>query len=756
MPINFPSSPTSGQTYTFNNILWSWNSSVSAWERIFSGGATGATGFGYTGATGATGATGNTGATGATGPTGATGNTGATGATGPVGDYVVSWNGLTGVVTFSNYVASFGGRTGTVGAGITSGQILYWSGNDVTGSNNFTFVDPHEVVLTEPGHFTGRLLGAVLVPVKNTGLTLINKGDPVYVVGSVGASGEVEVLEANASISGAMPAIGLADTDLAHNAQGHAVVFGVIKNVDTSAYTMNQTVFVAPGGGITGIKPTGANDLIQNIGRVMRVQESTGVILVSAIGRSNDVPNIVQVRSYLEMPDGMTATGLVKSFNGLTGAVTGVTQINAGTGIAITGTTNPTVTNTGVLSVNGSTGAVSGVNSVNGLTGTLTISGGTGMSVLSAGKGITLVNTGVLSVNGSTGAITNVARTNTSNTFTTSQIISGSGAPVFTVADSDSQLSFLVDPSSASISLFNDSFGEAHTLEFTDPAGLSKNITLPNYNTTLAGLAGTQTFTAVNTFSSVANFSAGVSAAGGTFSAITRFTAGITAAGATFTNNVSVPNHIIKSSGTNSNYYGPYTGLSTYGSLGINCDEAGNGGGQSVTYIGDVAAENNNTSVTVDDSNGNITVIGNSLIDTYGPIANNASVSSPVFLDTHSNIKTYQTTTTATTANQTIATIENVYDSTIVPASITPAFEVTIAARDTTLNKTEMLKMHIVQNGTDTVNTQYGLIRTGVTGPVSSYSTTLTGSSFKDLLIRATPSSANSTSFSVTVRAYNG
>ena len=78
-------------------------------------GATGATGeIGSTGATGATGATGEIGPTGATGATGATGEigpTGATGATGPVGDYVISFNGLTGAV---QGVSSFNGYTGGV------------------------------------------------------------------------------------------------------------------------------------------------------------------------------------------------------------------------------------------------------------------------------------------------------------------------------------------------------------------------------------------------------------------------------------------------------------------------------------------------------------------------------------------------------------------------------------------------------------------------------------------------------------------
>lgn len=305
MAINFPSTPSTGTTYAYNGVLWTWNSY--AWDKTSGSGATGATG-----------------------------------ATGPVGDYVVS----------------VGGKTGTVGEGITSTQILYWNSNDVTGSNNFTFDGTDIVTLAETGHLTGRLLGPVLVPIKNTSGVSIAKGTPVYATGSVGASGEVEVAACDASNSAKMPSIGLADSTLGINGQGHAVVFGVLKQLDTSGYSPNGTVFVAAGGGLTGTKPTGANDLIQNIGRVVRVQASTGEVLVSAIGRSNDVPNILQARSWLQMPDGMTATGLVRSLNGFTGDVTAT----VGSGLSVTNSSKTiTFTNTGVLSFNGLTGGVTGV-----------------------------------------------------------------------------------------------------------------------------------------------------------------------------------------------------------------------------------------------------------------------------------------------------------------------------------------------------------------------------------------------------------
>ena len=63
------------------------------------------------------------------------------------------------------------------------------------------------------------------------------------------------------------------------------------------------------------------------------------------------------------------------------------------------------------------------VSSVNGLTGAVTIYGGSGISVAAASGGITLTNTGVVSLNGVTGAVTNVARINEGNTYSVKQVM---------------------------------------------------------------------------------------------------------------------------------------------------------------------------------------------------------------------------------------------------------------------------------------------------------------------------------------------
>ena len=139
--------------------------------------------------------------------------------------------------------------------------------------------------------FLGDLQGAVHVRVKNvSGVTLV-KGSPVFATGSVGASGEVEVRASLAGTASTMPALGLLDESLVANGEGSATVLGVVRLVDTSLYAVNDELYVGVSGGLTSVRPSGASELVQKIGRVVRSDASTGEILVLGAGRTNDVPN---------------------------------------------------------------------------------------------------------------------------------------------------------------------------------------------------------------------------------------------------------------------------------------------------------------------------------------------------------------------------------------------------------------------------------------------------------------------------------
>ena len=101
-----------------------------------------------------------------------------------------------------------------------------------------------------------------------------------------------------------MPAAGVVFSNFTTNQEGVMTVLGTVRKVDTTGFAVNQTAYVASGGGITSARPTGASDLIQNIGRAGRIHASTGTFIVAGAGRVNDVPNIVEARLGISLDAG--------------------------------------------------------------------------------------------------------------------------------------------------------------------------------------------------------------------------------------------------------------------------------------------------------------------------------------------------------------------------------------------------------------------------------------------------------------------
>jgi hypothetical protein len=159
----------------------------------------------------------------------------------------------------------------------------------------------------------------VSILVKNGEGTALVKGDPVYIIGSVGASNRLEVGLCDASDPDKMPCVGLLEQNLAINGEGNAVTAGKLTNIittpiDGQTTTENETIYVKAGGSsgsaLTTTKPTGSTNLIQNVGQVGRVSTSAdGNFVVSAIMRTNDVPNLPTGKIWVG--DGNTTTSAV-------------------------------------------------------------------------------------------------------------------------------------------------------------------------------------------------------------------------------------------------------------------------------------------------------------------------------------------------------------------------------------------------------------------------------------------------------------
>ena len=135
----------------------------------------------------------------------------------------------------------------------------------------------------------------------------VSKGDPLVITGYHGSSGPAIVERADATNATKMPAYGVAIEDYANNATGLMIAVGDFDDFDTSGYSVGDTLYVAVGGGMTNVKPTGTA-LIQNMGIVSRSNANNGQAEIVAIGRTNDVPNLPEGRLFVGTSDNTSLT----------------------------------------------------------------------------------------------------------------------------------------------------------------------------------------------------------------------------------------------------------------------------------------------------------------------------------------------------------------------------------------------------------------------------------------------------------------
>jgi hypothetical protein len=129
----------------------------------------------------------------------------------------------------------------------------------------------------------------IQIDVRNETGSTITAGSAVYISGVSGNNELVTLADAD----GTNPAMGIVVSDITNNSNGIIVTNGEVTGIDTSAYTVNDTLYLSSTAGeLTTTRPISTNQIVQNIARVVKVHAVTGIIVVQGSGRANDVPNL--------------------------------------------------------------------------------------------------------------------------------------------------------------------------------------------------------------------------------------------------------------------------------------------------------------------------------------------------------------------------------------------------------------------------------------------------------------------------------
>lgn len=166
-------------------------------------------------------------------------------------------------------------------------------------------------------------------------------GTPVVPIG-VDAQGRILIEPADAGNPSKMPAVAVVTGGpIPSLSEGDVAITGEVRGLDTSGYLVGEELFVAVGGGVTNVKPTGTA-LIQKISQVLETDALAGRIIVIGAGRSNDLPNLSHKSIWLGDSDGtpQEVSLTLDTFVAGAGPVEGDTIVYTGTEWVTQGSVN--------------------------------------------------------------------------------------------------------------------------------------------------------------------------------------------------------------------------------------------------------------------------------------------------------------------------------------------------------------------------------------------------------------------------------
>lgn len=103
----------------------------------------------------------------------------------------------------------------------------------------------------------------VVLPVRNTTGATLTKGTAVYISGATGQLSTVSKAIATSDATSAQT-LGLVTANIANNSNGNVTLIGTITNIDTSAYTDGQQLYLSPttAGTLTATKPHAPSHMV--------------------------------------------------------------------------------------------------------------------------------------------------------------------------------------------------------------------------------------------------------------------------------------------------------------------------------------------------------------------------------------------------------------------------------------------------------------------------------------------------------------
>ena len=261
----------------------------------------------------------------------------------------------------------------------------------------------------------------VICLVRNTTGATLTKGTVVYISGATGQNPTVTKAQANNDTNSAQT-LGLMTADLANNSNGYVTIIGLITNIDTSAYTDGEQLYLSPttAGALTATKPYAPQHLVY-VAIVEHAHPTQGKLFVK-------VQNGYELDELHNVSAQSPSNGQTIVYNAST-SLWEKANLTAGTAISVSnGAGSITINNTGVtsavagtgISVSGATGAVTITNSAPDQTVALTA--GTGISTSGTYPNFTITN----SAPDQTVALTGAGTTSITGTY-----------PNFTVTSND-------------------------------------------------------------------------------------------------------------------------------------------------------------------------------------------------------------------------------------------------------------------------------------------------------------------------------